>query len=351
MPTLLLDRQKCLRNMERMAAKAAGKGLSLRPHFKTHQSENIGNWFREFGVSKITVSSVEMAARFTGAGWDDILVAFPFNPQEAGLLDSLTRRCRISLLFDNPETPASLKGLTNSVDFYVDVDTGYGRTGVPSSQPGMVEGILKSAGKTGNLEFRGFYCHAGHSYRAKERQELDAIHRKALDDLQGMKALFGHFDPVVLYGDTPGCSIQEDFSGIDEITPGNFVFYDLMQVALGSCKPEDVAIVLKCPVTGKYPQLDQLVIHGGAVHFSKEALETGGRKVFGQLVEPSGEGSSGEGWNPSNSGVFISEVSQEHGIIRDAGDLLQRTSIGDNLLFLPVHSCLAANLMKEYCVI
>ena len=39
---------------------ASGK-LSFRPHFKTHQSAEIGSWFRDFGVTRITVSSRESA--------------------------------------------------------------------------------------------------------------------------------------------------------------------------------------------------------------------------------------------------------------------------------------------------
>ncbi|MFV0375749.1 MAG: hypothetical protein ACK5JD_00445 [Mangrovibacterium sp.] len=60
-PTLLLDKAVCLRNIARMAERAKAKNLKFRPHFKTHQSAVIGTWYRQFGVSSITVSSVQMA--------------------------------------------------------------------------------------------------------------------------------------------------------------------------------------------------------------------------------------------------------------------------------------------------
>lgn len=60
-PTLLLDPDRAKRNISRMAEKAARSGLRFRPHFKTHQSAAVGEWFRPFGVTAITVSSVEMA--------------------------------------------------------------------------------------------------------------------------------------------------------------------------------------------------------------------------------------------------------------------------------------------------
>ena len=60
-PTLVLDKQITFRNIEKMATKARNSGVRLRPHFKTHRSAAIGEWFRGFGVEAITVSSVDMA--------------------------------------------------------------------------------------------------------------------------------------------------------------------------------------------------------------------------------------------------------------------------------------------------
>ncbi len=83
-PTLILDESRARRNLARMAAKARQQGVRFRPHFKTHQSVEMGGWFREEGVSSITVSSVDMAVYFAQAGWDDILIAFTANPRQVG---------------------------------------------------------------------------------------------------------------------------------------------------------------------------------------------------------------------------------------------------------------------------
>ena len=111
-PTLLLDKSKCLRNIERMSTKAMNAGLGFRPHFKTHQSAEIGNWFRDFGVSKITVSSFDMAEYFIHAGWQDILVAFPFNPLEIKRLNNLTSKARMNI----PEIKSFLLPLTPCIN-------------------------------------------------------------------------------------------------------------------------------------------------------------------------------------------------------------------------------------------
>jgi len=342
-PSLLLDKSICLRNIERMAVRAQSSGLTFRPHCKTHQSHEIANWFRDFGVSSITVSSFDMAEYFAHHGWQDILVAFPFNPLEINRLNELSSMVRISIMADNIETIDFLQKIKNQIGLYIDIDPGYGRTGILSDQFQHIEDLLVSVSKNSKLDFSGFYCHAGHSYKAKNRSEQDGIHQKALSDLTALKKQFEGYGPRVLYGDTPNCSIQTDFHGIDEITPGNFVFYDLTQASLGSCKESDIAVAMVCPVTGKYPATSEVLIHGGAVHFSKETLEINCLQIFGKLVNH-----NPSGWSPLHTRSYITSISQEHGVVAMAEKAVEQTKIGDLMVFHPVHSCLTANLMRGY---
>lgn len=343
MPTLLLDKPKCLRNMEKMARKAAGQNLILRPHCKTHQSAEIGSWWRDFGVTSITVSSFHMARYFARAGWEDILVAFPFQPGETENLRWLSEKCNLSVLVDSPASLPFLHHIPNQVGLYIDIDTGYGRTGIKTENPELIEQIILKVNDNPNLEFRGFYCHPGHSYKAGNREELDIVHRKALGDLNRLKNQFKAHSPKLLLGDTPNCSIQQEFSGIDEITPGNFIFYDMIQSALGACSMEEIAVALVCPVAGRYPHDKRVVIHGGAVHFSKESMLMEGTEIFGKLVRR-----SGGGWTKPKDERYLTNISQEHGVLEQCEELVREVNIGDPLLFLPVHSCLTANLASEY---
>lgn len=343
MPHFIIDKQKCLGNIEKMVKKAQKNHLSFRPHCKTHQSAEVALWLRDFGVSKITVSSFPMANYFAAAGWRDILIAFPFDPGQLPALNALPENVRISILIDNPEILPHLRKIERQVSFYIDIDTGYGRTGVKSEAAQTVESLIKQSLGIKNLSFAGFYCHAGHSYKTADPAEREALHTKAISDLKQLKEQFITYAPKTLYGDTPNCSMQTDFTGIDEITPGNFVFYDLIQVALGACQMEEIAVVVACPVAGKYPEERRLVIHGGAVHFSKETLNLNGEAVFGLMVN-----GIHKGWESSVHHQYISSISQEHGILEECGDWMKDVKIGDILHFLPVHSCLTANLMREY---
>ena len=97
-PALIVDEQRARENIRRIAERAASSGVRYRPHFKTHQSTQVGRWFRDYGVNCITVSSLSMAAYFADDGWDDITVAFPVNVRESRLIGELAGRVRLNLL-------------------------------------------------------------------------------------------------------------------------------------------------------------------------------------------------------------------------------------------------------------
>ena len=140
------------------------------------------------------------------------------------------------------------------------------------------------------------------------------------------------------------CSDKENPGPIEEISPGNFVFYDAMQVGIGTCTYDDIAVVMACPVVGKNKDRSELLIHGGAVHFSKEVIQdANGISHFGKLAVP-----TTSGWESQIDGCYLKTISQEHGLVHATDEMLQNTSIGDILYVYPAHSCLSADLMKSF---
>ena len=103
-PTLILDKRRCLGNIQRMAERAKTSRVHFRPHFKTHQSAVIGEWFRPQGINSITVSSVVMATYFAAHSLDDITIAFPVNWREIQSINDLAKRVHLELLVESPET-------------------------------------------------------------------------------------------------------------------------------------------------------------------------------------------------------------------------------------------------------
>ncbi|MBL6445196.1 alanine racemase [Fulvivirga sp. 29W222] len=345
-PTLLIDEQKCKANIERMLQKVESNGLKFRPHFKTHQSKLIGEWFKERGVEAITVSSLGMAKYFEEAGWSEITVAFPLNVLQFDEINELAAKVKLNLLVDNIEAINALeKQLAHHVFVYIEIDTGAGRTGVRFDDTDVVKEIAKAINKSGKLSLKGVYSHAGHSYNAQSKEDIHTIFSLTKKRIIEVKERINDLSPdlEICIGDTPTCSVGEDFTGINAISPGNFVFYDLMQVFIGSCVSSDIAVAMVCPVVSKNVHTSEVCIYGGAVHFSKDSENWEGKDIFGMVVRQ-----ERSGWGIPDNGAYVKSLSQEHGIVKLEKEEFDAVDIGDVLTVLPIHSCLTAEAMGYY---
>jgi D-serine deaminase-like pyridoxal phosphate-dependent protein len=347
-PTLLLDKQKCLRNIVAIVEKANRNMVKLRPHFKTHQSHEVGNWFRNLGVEKITVSSLTMAVYFADDNWKDITVAIPVNVNEHERINQLAKRVTLNLIVVSADAIQLLgQRVQHPVNLFIEVDNGYHRTGVSPTNFNTIDLILEQIKKFPQLTFAGFLGHAGHSYKPSgDKNKILQIHNESIACMQPLKQRYVNEYPnlTLSTGDTPTCSVAEDFSGVDEIRPGNLVFYDVTQNYIGSCSLDQIAVAMACPVIAIYPERNEIVLHGGSVHFSKDSLTTEeGKTHFGKVVQL-----TDDGWSTDETGMFVKSLSQEHGIIHASHEQCVKTKIGDFIGVLPVHSCLTADMTKSY---
>jgi len=346
-PTLLLDKEIAIRNIENMVRKANELHLTFRPHFKTHQSAQIGEWFRAAGVKCITVSSYLMASYFADNGWDDITIALSVNILEIPEINELAGRIKLNVLIENQE---GLEALQNQITWhtgvFIKIDTGYNRTGIEANRNPLIDQLLANIQKSPLLEFKGFLSHTGHTYQANSTHDIFSRHFDALLKMKALKARYQSEWPelMISLGDTPSCSLCDKFDDVDEIRPGNFVFYDLMQFKLGVCKLTDIAVRMVCPVIAVHPSRNEVVIYGGAIHFGKDSIiNIDGKPLFGRIIV-----------NVDDKKILLDEknylhgLSQEHGILKISPRDLSYFKPGILIEIIPVHSCLTANLMKEY---
>lgn len=346
-PTLLLDKQICTNNIRKMRTRVMEWNGDFRPHFKTHQSAAVGEWFRQVGVERITVSSFKMAFYFAQNGWKDITVALTATIHHVSEMNELSSKINLSIIVEDEETICHLeKELSHPVGLFVKVDVGYHRTGVNADDLTLIKKMLKSLKNAKNLIFIGFLAHAGSTYEARNIKQLNEIVTPQLEKILALKVFLKDDFPLLQlsWGDTPSCSQYSNFYGIDEFRPGNFVFYDYTQFQIGSCTLKDIAVCMAVPVIALHPERNEIVVHGGAVHLSKDRIElSDGMVSFGKAVFM-----DGLKWDVDRVIGEVKSLSQEHGIISADRSIIESLKPGDIIGVIPVHSCLTSNLMKQF---
>ncbi len=348
-PTAIISPDICRANIAAMLARCHKAGLQLRPHFKTHQSLEIGQWFREQGIETITVSSLSMAHYFAKEGWTDITVAFPVNIREKELICSLAEQIKLQLLVESIESISALEQLPLSrpSSVFIKIDVGAGRTGIEAQDTAQIDRLLEKIEQSNKLHFVGFLAHAGQSYSARGKVQIIDHQQNSLQLMQQLKNQYQRQFPHLIcsLGDTPSCSMDKNWEGIDELRPGNFVFYDLMQYQIGACTLNDIGMLLAAPVVAKHPKRQEIVLYAGAIHLSKEGIfwEEEQKTIYGLATK----------WTENGPQIpigfnYLRSLSQEHGILCAETDFFNSVQIGDLLAIYPVHSCLTADCMGQY---
>lgn len=330
----------------------ACSAVSLIQQAKTHQCIAIA---KDFGAATpLTVSSVDMAAYFVSdASLRDITIAIPVNVLELPRIDELAATADIGVTVDSLGAVQHLcDALTHRVSVWIEIDAGYGRSGVPHTDTSRVVSIARAvlAAPAGVLRFRGLLNHAGNTYHERTRDGVQRVWRDSLAALcQLRRALAEHgVDQCELsVGDTPSCALVDSFDGgVSEVRPGNFVFFDLMQLQIGACRGDELSLAVACPIISVQRERRAVVVYGGGVHFAKDQLlDADAQPLLGRLTTVDERGR----FTGPLAGVAMRGMSQEHGtLVFDDVRWLDQLQIGDVLLVLPVHACMTADLFDSF---
>ncbi len=345
-PTVLVDEARVRANIALLAERAQTRGVRLRPHVKTHQAPMIAAWMRDAGVTAITVSSLDMAAGFAAHGWEDITVAILVNPRQVTDIAALAARVRLGVLVDRADVVRALETPSGRpLRAWVKIDAGYGRTGIPWEDNAGITGVVRAIAARADLEYAGLLTHAGQSYHAQGADAAAQVFVTVRVRMQAARSAVvatGLPAGEISVGDTPGCVSTADWQGVDEVRAGNFVFFDLMQHRAGICAARRIACAVACPVLGVYPDDGRLVVHGGAVHLSKERLASDDGESYGEVMTLREEGLGEVGLGALWPRMRVVSLTQEHGVIRGDAETIAALKPGDVVLIAPVHSCLAA---------
>jgi D-serine deaminase-like pyridoxal phosphate-dependent protein len=329
-PAAVVDLDVLERNVARMAAAAAEAGVRLRPHAKTHKTAEIAALQRAAGARGICLAKVGEAEAFAEAGFDDLFVAYPVvGADKARRLLALAERARVAVGVDSVEGAASLGAVFaaagRTLEVRLKVDVGYHRVGVPPER--ALEVAERVAGLAG-LRLAGVFTHAGHAYGEATREGVAAVARdegRILAETAARLRAAGIPVEEVSVGSTPTARGALRVEGVTECRPGNYVFHDATQVALGTCQPEDCALTVVATVVS-VPAPDRAVLDAGSKTLSSDPLrprEGGYGQVRGRATR-------------------LARLSEEHGVMAVAPG--ESFRVGERVRILPNHACVVANL-------
>lgn len=327
-PALLFDLDALEANLATMQERADGLGVRLRPHLKTHKCVEVGRMQREAGARGVTVATLEEARVFADHGFDDLLWAFPVILSRLDEVVELAQRVELGVAVDSAEAVRALEGTGRPLSVWLEIDCGYGRSGVPYGDDEVLE-LARRIEETDRLRLAGCFTHAGHAYHAETPARIREIAEEERTAMvsAGDRLRAGGVEPGTLsVGSTPGMSLAARLDGVDEARPGNYALYDYTQLRLGSCTLERCAATVLTSVVSSRPAAGRSIADCGALVLSKD-LGPDDPPHFGRLFASL----DGGALDPE---ARVVSVSQEHGTISAT------MPVGTKLRVLPNHSCL-----------
>jgi len=327
-----------MRNIDRVQRLASSAGMRLRPHAKTHKSPVVAKWQIERGAVGVCCAKVGEAEVFVDAGIADIRLPYPVNPSNASRVLALMERASISIIVDRLDVARgwsdAMQAAGRTLDVLVKVDVGFHRCGIdPDADP---LSFIQSATSMRGLRLRGLLSHAGHGYHAESEAALcDVAQREAetLASLRDRAQKSGISLEEISVGATPTLRFSARQRGITELRPGNYVYFDRTQVALGAAGLDDCALTVLATVVTAHP--GRIVLDSG----SKTLTNDTARGItmapgYGAVLREDGS---------VDESLVVERLSEEHATVRVVGET--RLKPGDRVRILPNHSCTVSNLV------
>lgn len=336
-PALVVDLERCERNIEAMAQRAATAGVDLRPHVKTHKCPALATRQLAAGAVGVTTATLGEAEIFADHGAQDVFVAYPLwaGDDLGHRVAALSEQVRLAVGADSVEAVellARATGGTVGLRVLVEIDSGLGRSGVSPKNAVPVALAVDRAG----LELGGVFTFPGHSYAPGMARAARDDEDRALAEAASALGAVGLPCPVRSGGSTPTASLTPG-AAVSELRPGVYIFNDAQQVALGTCGVDDVALAALATVVST-PAPGRAVLDAGA-------------KVLGP-DRPAW--TPGHGLLPDRPAARVTGLWEHHAVVDQSATLaagLPRLRLGDHVALVPNHVCTAVNLARQLHVV
>lgn len=232
-PALVVDLDVMERNIAAMAAHAKAKGVSLRPHAKTHKCAEIARRQIAAGALGVCCAKLGEAEALAEAGIQSLLLTSPVVT-EAGIARLMALNAKVQGLIvtvDNPDIATRLAAAAESsgrkLNVLADLDPGMSRTGIAPDDRAIA--LVEKISKAPSLVWRGLQCYAGqaqHTENRKDRSEQSLAVLKKVADVRDALAAKGLNAEIISGGGTGTFDIDPDAHVLNELQVGSYIFMD-----------------------------------------------------------------------------------------------------------------------------
>lgn len=333
-PSFLLDLDAFETNLADMAAVCREAGVELWPMVKTHKCAAIAWLQRDRGAAGFLTGTLDEAEQLIECGFTDIMLAYPVaGRRNIARVCDMARLARIIVAFDGVaaarDMAAALAGAGLALDYLIIVDSGLHRFGVAPRQAGRLAADLSGYKQ---LNLRGIATHPGQVYGATGPAGVAEAARAEIEALAAAKQALRDSDftiDIVATGSTPTAARAAASGIVTVLRPGNYVFYDNVQVALGVTTHDRCALTVLATILSQ-PRPDTFIIDVGSKCLGLDKGAHGST-----LIE-------GYGIVRDHPELSVAGLSEEVGrvMIKAPTDL----TVGDKLAIIPNHACSAANM-------
>ncbi len=335
-PCLLVFPAVIHRNVDRMAELLGGL-TRIRPHIKTHKCRQVIELLIGRGVEKFKCASVSEVQLLIESGARDIQLAYPLVGPSAKRLAALLARHRNVAVQVTVDDAGAAEALNEAcaqhdrpVGVMIDLDVGQHRTGIAPG-PGA-EALARAVAGMSHLRLRGLHAYDGHireSDVAARRPLVEAAMAGPLR-MKRWLAAEGLCDgpPQLSTSGTLTFIVAKDIDGIDEVTPGTWVFWDGIYEEIDGSRFEFAGLVAS-----------RVISRPGEKRVTLDAGSKGlGRDIPGPPIVI------------DRPGLVPGGANEEHQPCEWQGDG-PLPSIGEVILFAPRHICTTVYLYSHFHVI
>jgi D-serine deaminase-like pyridoxal phosphate-dependent protein len=230
-PALVLDVAALDRNIARMAAFAASRGIALRPHAKTHKSSHIGKRQIAAGAVGLCCAKLGEAEALAADGLEQLHLTSPVVAPAAlrrlaALNDAIAG---LSVVADHPENVRQLAAAVTAkpLTVFIDVDPHNHRTGVASPEAAVA--LAEAISGSNSLILGGvqYYCGSQqHIQSYADRRAAIAERTAYLETVLATLRAARHAIPIVTGGGTGSFMIDSELGVLTELQVGSYIFLD-----------------------------------------------------------------------------------------------------------------------------